>query len=225
MSQFSELVSHPRSSGLINSHTGMRVDANLALLPPHVHPNFLPSSKVTQKLQSCLIYQSLCDLETGHRILFSVRILDTFSSSERSHKFHPLTMLPKYLLFVKLGTCTSSVRITEHTGVDRKFKICYSTLLFLQLKNQRLREDKGCSYRHKIKYLQNQTPHHLLQVQSFFYPSVNLTMPGSANCLPAQLLFCTAPAIFLASLHPFPLESKCLNARFLNTSYLNTSKL
>lgn len=156
----------------------MRVDANLALLPPHVHPNFLPPSKVTQKLQSCLIYQSLCDLETGHRIPFSVRVFDTFSSSERSHKFHPLAMLPKYLLFVKLGTCMSSIRITEHTGVDRKFKICYSTLLFLQLKNQRLREDKGCGYRHKIKYLQNQTPHHFLQVQSFFYPSVNLTMPA-----------------------------------------------
>lgn len=66
MSQFSELVSPPKSSGLVNSHIGMRVDANRALLPLHVHPNFLPFSKVTQTLQSCPISQSLCDLETGH---------------------------------------------------------------------------------------------------------------------------------------------------------------
>ena len=123
-------------------------------------------------------------------------------------------MLPKYLLLVNLGTYMSSTRITEHTGVGRKFKICYSTLPFFALRHQRLREDKGCSYRHKIKYLQNQTRHHFLQVQSFFYTSVNLTMPSSANCLPIQLLSCTGTAIFLASLHSFPLESKCLNVRF-----------
>lgn len=140
--------------------------------------------------------------------------VDTFYSSERSHKFHPLAMLPKHLLLVNLGTCMSSIRITEHSGVGRKFKICYSTLPCFALRHQRLREDKGCSYRHKIKYLQNQTRHHLLQVQSFFYTSVNLTVPSSANCLPAQLLSCTDIAIFLASLHSFPLESKCLNIRF-----------
>ena len=123
-------------------------------------------------------------------------------------------MLPKYLLLVNLGTYMSSTRITEHTGVGRKFKICYSTLPFFALRHQRLREDKGCSYRHKIKYLQNQTRHHFLQVQSFFYTSVNLTMPSSANCLLAQLLSCTGTAIFLASLNLFPLESKCLNVRF-----------
>lgn len=83
---------------------------------------------------------------------------------------------------------------------------------FFALRHQRLREDKGCSYRHKIKYLQ--TPHHLFQVQSFFYTIVNLTIPGNANYLPAQLLSCTDTAIFLASIHSFPLEFKCLNVRF-----------
>lgn len=121
-------------------------------------------------------------------------------------------MLPKYLLLVKLGTCMSSTRITEHTGVDRKFKICYSTLPFLHW------DIKGSE---KIKDVATDTKLSISRLLITYFKFRAFSTPmwislylGSANYLPAQLLSCTDTAIFLASIHSFPLEFKCSNVRF-----------
>jgi len=116
----------------------------------------------------------------------------------------------------------SSVRTIEHTRVERKLRIWYSTIPFPQLRNWRLGEDKGYSYGHRITCFQNwKFLVTWLQVQSSFHnTNVSLTVLGGTRCFPAQIFPCTGIAVSVPSLtRPF-LEYQMFESQIIDTSYL-----